>query len=123
MEANRALEALAALAHPTRLEVFRLLMSHEPEGMCAGALAERLGVPSSTLSSHLAQLERAALLRSRRKGRQIFYAVNVEGTRELLTFLTEDCCRGHPELCFGPPGTARSCEPTPRPAGVKDRAG
>lgn len=67
--------------------------------MPAGAIAERIAVPPSTLSHHLALLERAGLLRSWRVERRIFYAVDVEGTRRLVTFLTEDCCQGHPELC------------------------
>jgi DNA-binding transcriptional ArsR family regulator len=99
METKDALEALAALAQATRLEVFRLLVRQGPIGMTAGAVAEALGVAPSTLSPHLAQLERAGLATSWRVDRRIFYAVDIEGTRRLLRYLTEECCGGHPELC------------------------
>jgi ArsR family transcriptional regulator, arsenate/arsenite/antimonite-responsive transcriptional repressor len=99
MEEIAAVEALAALAQPTRLRIFRLLVRHGRGGLPAGVIADRLAVAPSTLSFHLAQLERAGLLRASRAQRQILYAVDLEGTRRLLTFLTEDCCQGRPELC------------------------
>lgn len=99
MEERTVIDALAALAQEHRLRVFRLLMLQGPEGMPAGRIAESLGVPASTLSSHLAQLERAGLLRSRRDQRRIIYSADFEGTRRLLRFLTEDCCGNHPEIC------------------------
>ena len=99
METKRALEALAALAQAVRLEVFRLLVRQGPIGLPAGKIAEALNVAPSTLSPHLAQLERAGLATSWRDERRIFYAVDVEGTRRLLAFLTEECCGGRPELC------------------------
>jgi ArsR family transcriptional regulator len=99
MEDKQALAALAALAHETRLAVFRRLIQEGPSGLAAGEIAEALGVPASTLSFHLKELDRAGLLRSWRRQRQIFYAADFEGTRQLLTFMTEDCCRGHPEIC------------------------
>ena len=99
METKQALDALGALAQSTRLEVFRCLVRQGPIGMPAGKIAEALNVAPSTLSSHLAQLERAGLTTSWRDERRIFYAINVEGTRRLLAFLTEECCGGHPELC------------------------
>lgn len=99
MEEKGAIEALAALAQETRLRVFRRLIQVGPSGLPAGGIAEQLGVPASTLSFHLRELERAGLLRSWRHQRQIYYAADVEGTRRLLTFLTEDCCQGHPEIC------------------------
>jgi DNA-binding transcriptional ArsR family regulator len=101
METKQALEALAALAHATRLDVFRLLIRQGPIGMTAGAVADALKVAPSTLSPHLAQLERAGLARSWRVDRRIFYAVEIEGTRRLLRYLTEECCGGRPELCQG----------------------
>ena len=103
MRTPDALQALAALSHATRLEVFRLLVRQGAIGLPAGQIAERLEVAPSTLSPHLAQLERAGLATSWRDERRIFYAVNVEGMRALLTFLTEDCCGGHPEICGYPP--------------------
>jgi DNA-binding transcriptional ArsR family regulator len=99
MHTSDALQALAALSHATRLEVFRLLVRQGAIGLPAGQIAERLDVSPSTLSPHLAQLERAGLATSWRDERRIFYAVNIEGMRGLLAFLTEDCCGGHPEIC------------------------
>ena len=99
MEESDAVAALAALAQEHRLAVFRLLVREGPNGLPAGEIAERIGVPPSTLSHHLAHLERANLLRSWRVERRIFYAVDLEGTRRLLSFLTEDCCQGNPDLC------------------------
>ncbi|MBY6264047.1 ArsR family transcriptional regulator [Azospirillum sp. 412522] len=99
MEMNAAADAFAALAQETRLAVFRLLITMGPNGLTAGELARRVGVPASTLSHHLATLERAGLLRSWRVQRQIFYASDYEGTRRLIAFLMEDCCQGRPELC------------------------
>lgn len=122
MEIKNAIEALAALAHPHRLAAFRLLMRQGPTGLPAGGIARALDVPPSTLSHHLACLERARLVRSRRVERRIFYACDIEGTRQLLAFLTEDCCRGQPALCgtaFTP--TRRFPEDermTPTPDGV-----
>ncbi|MCU0838491.1 MAG: metalloregulator ArsR/SmtB family transcription factor [Rhodospirillales bacterium] len=99
MEEDTAVAAFSALAQEHRLKVFRLLVCEGPTGLPAGEIAARIAVPPSTLSHHLAQLERAGLLRSWRVERRIFYAVDIEGTRRLVAFLTEDCCQGHPELC------------------------
>lgn len=99
METKTAVAALTALAHETRLKVFRLLVRQGHEGLPAGRIAESLNVVPATLSAHLAQLERAQLVRSWRVERRIFYAIDIEGTRRMLRYLTEDCCQGHPELC------------------------
>jgi ArsR family transcriptional regulator, arsenate/arsenite/antimonite-responsive transcriptional repressor len=101
MEMNRAALALSALAHETRLAVFRLLVREGPGGLPAGEVAARLQVTPATLSFHLGQLERAGLLSSNRRSRQIIYRVDLGGTRRLLAFLTEDCCQGRPDLCAG----------------------
>lgn len=101
MRLEDAIRALSALAQDTRLAVFRMMIREAPHGLPAGTIAERLRVPSATLSFHLAQLERAHLLTSRRHRRQIFYAADFAGTRRLLSFLTEDCCGGRPEICAG----------------------
>ena len=106
-----AVAALAALAHEHRLRVFRLLMRVGPSGLKAGAIAELLGLTPSSLSFHVAQLERAGLLRSWRIQRNIFYAVEIDGMRRLLTFLTEECCDGNPEICGGLAAAARAFEP------------
>lgn len=110
MEHTAAIHALAALAQDTRLAAFRLLVRTGPGGLNAGDIAAALGVPASTLSHHLAHLERAGLLRSRRLRRQIFYAADYEGVRRLLVFLTEDCCQGRPEICGGIAALA-DCDP------------
>jgi arsenate reductase len=102
MNAHDAIAAFAALAQESRLDVFRLLMRQAPYGLPAGQIGACLGVAASTLSAHLAQLERAGLLRSWREQQRIFYAADTEGFHALLTFLTEECCRGHPELCGYP---------------------
>ncbi|MFC3096440.1 ArsR/SmtB family transcription factor [Alteraurantiacibacter palmitatis] len=94
-----AVEALGALAHGTRLSVFRLLVTAGPDGLIAGAIAERQGVPPSTLSHHLAALERAGLILSERQSRLIRYRADYAGMRRLLTFLMQDCCQGVPEMC------------------------
>lgn len=99
MESKQAITAFAALAQEHRLAVFRLLVEPGTNGLTAGEIAEAVGVPPSTLSSHLAQLERAGLLRSWRRQRFVHYAADVNGARGLIAFLTEDCCRGHPEIC------------------------
>lgn len=94
-----AVDALGALAHETRLSVFRALVKAGPEGMIAGAIAEQQGVPPSTMSHHLATLERAGLVRSERESRLIHYRADYPGMRRLLTFLMQDCCQGAPEMC------------------------
>jgi DNA-binding transcriptional ArsR family regulator len=99
MESKDAIAALAALAHETRLAVFRLLVVEGPAGLPAGGIAERIGCAASTMSFHLAHLERAGLLAARREGKQILYAVHHDGMRDLLDFLMKDCCRGNPAMC------------------------
>jgi ArsR family transcriptional regulator len=74
-------------------------MRAEPDGLAAGALAEEIGCPHNTLSSHLAILARSGLVRGTRDGRSIIYRAGVEGIRALVSFLVTDCCDGHPELC------------------------
>ena len=99
MDTLNAIDALRALAQKRRLELFRLLVRRGEEGMAAGELARHMGVPHNTMSSQLAILARAGLVTASREGRSIRYRVDLEGTRALLTFLTEDCCQGRPELC------------------------
>jgi ArsR family transcriptional regulator, arsenate/arsenite/antimonite-responsive transcriptional repressor len=96
---NMNADVFAALANELRLSVFRLLVAVAPGGLPAGQIADRLEVPASTLSTHLAQLERAGLLRSWREQQRILYAIDTEGTRTLVGFLIDDCCGGQPELC------------------------
>lgn len=106
-----AVAAFGALAHPVRLNVFRLLIRRGPSGLPAGAIAESVGQSPSALSFHLGHMERAGLLRARRAHRHIFYAVDIEGTRQLLTYLTEDCCGGRPEICGGLGNALQECDP------------
>lgn len=94
-----ALDCLSALAQPTRLEVFRMLVASGPDGVAAGDIAQRLGVPPATLSFHLRELEVAGLVVARRASRQIFYAAAYRRMSAMLVFLTEDCCAGRPEVC------------------------
>ena len=104
-----AISALAALAQPTRLAIFRLLVKHEPIGVTAGVIADTIGAPHNTLSTHLAILVRAGLLRSSREGRTIIYRSDVEGMRSVIAFLVDDCCDGHPELCNLVAADAKAC--------------
>jgi ArsR family transcriptional regulator len=92
MEAETVVEALGALAQPSRLELFRLLVRRGPAGLPAGEIAQRLGIPATTLSFHLSQLTRAGLLTARRDGRSIVYAADYGRMRALMAYLTENCC-------------------------------
>lgn len=111
MKDDDAIAALAALAQGHRLDAFRLLMGAGPDGLPAGEIAERLGVGPSSLSFHLAQLERAGLVSARRDRQRIIYRVEIGAMSRLVTFLTRDCCNGSPEICGMPSG---------RPAGRTD---
>ncbi len=99
MESDQAILAFAALAQPTRLDVFRLLMEHEPGGLPAGEVARRMDVPHNTMSTHLAILTRAALIEAERQSRSIIYRAKLDAVRELTSFLVKDCCGGRPEIC------------------------
>lgn len=99
MDTNSALAALAALAHPTRLDAFRLLVQHEPEGLSTGRLVEASGLSQSTFSTHLAVLVKSGLVTSEKHGRQIIQRAEIDALRELMLFLARDCCQGRAELC------------------------
>lgn len=99
MESNHAINVFAALSQATRLDTFRLLMEHEPEGLAAGEIARRLEVPQNTMSTHLAILTRAGLIEPERHSRSIVYRAVVDRVREIASFLVQDCCGGRPELC------------------------
>lgn len=99
MKMKVALEALAALAHETRLGIFKHLVVIGPDGAPAGDIAVKLKIASPTLSFHLKLLEQAGLIRAQRKSRNIIYAADYERMRAFLSFLMEDCCRGRPEIC------------------------
>lgn len=109
MDSNHALDALAALSQQTRLDAFRMLVRHEPEGLPAGEIARLLEVPANTLSTHLAILARAGLVASERRGRVIQYRADIEGLRALMLFLVNDCCAGSPDLCLPLASELSSC--------------
>ncbi len=94
-----ALEALSALAHETRIWVFRLLVQAGPCGLPAGEIAENLGSRQNTMSSHLKILAAADLITSQRDGRSVIYKANYAAVRQLVVFLMEDCCAGNSEVC------------------------
>ena len=99
MNETEIVASLAALAHEHRLRIFRLLVKKGPSGLPAGEIADSVGISATNTSFHLKELDRAGLLRATRDGRYIRYAVDIDGMRQLLTYLTEDCCQGRPELC------------------------
>ena len=106
MEQNYAIGALSALAHDSRLAIFRLLIQEGADGLPAGEVGQRLGIPANALSFHLTRLRYAGLVTARRNGRQIIYAAGYEGMQELMEFLTENCCQSASEGCTS------DCPPT-----------
>ena len=111
MDSTQTVQALAALAHETRLALYRLLVERGPDGLPAGAIAERLGLPPSSLTFHVQHLHRAGLVTQRRVGRQLLYAADFSVMNNLVFYLTENCCGR--ELA-GP-----VCTPACAPAGVR----
>ena len=99
MDKDDAVRALGALAHPGRLEVFRLLVQAGSDGMAAGEIARATGSPPSSLSANLTILSNAGLIASRRDGRLIIYRAAYDQMTGLLAFLMEDCCAGAPAVC------------------------
>lgn len=99
MDKTRVVDTLSCLAQATRLEVFRLLVAAEPEGLAAGEIAQALGIPHNTLSSHLAILTRAELAWGERRSRSIIYRASLATLSQALTYLVKDCCGGRPEIC------------------------
>lgn len=99
MDETQALAAFAALSQPTRLQAFRLLVQAGPDGMAAGDIATALGQKQNTMSANLAILLQAGLVRNQREGRAIRYFSNMDGTRDMLAFLIEDCCGGQTSVC------------------------
>lgn len=114
METEEAVLALAALSQPTRLEAFRALVKHEPEGLAAGDLARLLEVPQNTLSAHLSILTRARLVTSERRSRSIVYRANLDEFRNVAVFLLRDCCDGRPEICAPVVESLQPCCPPQR---------
>jgi ArsR family transcriptional regulator len=110
MDMARAVAALVALAHETRLALFRLLVQRGPEGLAAGRIAEIIGVAPSSLSFHLQQLVRAGLITQRRLSRQLIYAADFANMNGLVGFLTENCCGQGRAACMP------AAMPTPAPS-------
>jgi ArsR family transcriptional regulator len=99
MELESSVHTLSALAHASRLTVFRLLVQAGQSGLPAGEIARRAHIVPSTLSTHLSVLTQAGLIHARRESRSIIYTADYARMRELLGFLLEDCCAGAPEVC------------------------
>jgi DNA-binding transcriptional ArsR family regulator len=113
MEKQDVLAALAALAQETRLDIFRLLVQAGPEGLPAGQIGERLGLPSATLAFHLKELKNAKLATSTRNGRSLIYAAAYPVMNGLISYLTENCCGRPSAAACGP---VRSPDADTRPA-------
>lgn len=124
MDAARTVGALGALAHETRLAIHRMLVVQGPAGLPAGVIAERLGIPPSSLTFHLQQLLHAGLVTQRRASRQLIYAADFAAMNGLVAYLTENCCVA--QTCCGQgaqaapmpnttdgPGAIQATEPTP----------
>ncbi len=99
MDSEQAILSFASLAQPTRLDVLRLLIEHEPDGLPAGDIARRMAVPHNTMSTHLAILSRAGLIEAERHSRSIIYRAKLNAVRQLAGYLVKDCCGGRPEIC------------------------
>ena len=118
MTADETIAALAALAHAHRLAAYRLLVEAGPEGLSAGLVAERLGIPPSSLTFHLQQLFRAELITQRRLSRQLIYAANFETMNTLLAYLTKNCCGlGEQGVCATPVCKPKTSNKTARRVG------
>jgi ArsR family transcriptional regulator len=94
VEAKQAIEALGALAQESRLKIYRVLVEAGPEGLAAGSIGEKLGLPPATLSFHLAGLSRAGLAKGRQEGRFVIYCADFQNMDALVGYLTENCCGG-----------------------------
>ena len=117
MEESSVIEALSALAHDARLAIYRLLMQEGANGLPAGQVGHRLGIPANALSFHLTRLRYAGLVTVRRNGRQMIYAAAYDGMQSLMGFLTENCCQEDPEGCSPdcpPPSSTRTNKPQGR---------
>jgi len=99
MKKEKAIAALAALAQESRLDVFRMLVQSGPDGMPAGEIGAKLGVPSPTLSFHLNHLKYAGLVTCKRDSRSIIYSADYKAMNELISYMMENCCRGDTQQC------------------------
>jgi DNA-binding transcriptional ArsR family regulator len=116
MKTARVIDALGALAHEHRLAIYRLLVQRGPEGLSAGAIGERVGLVPSSLTFHLQNLQRAALITQRREGRQLFYSADFAVMNGLVGYLTENCCADGNAECS--PSCAPAAKPSKRAAKI-----
>ena len=117
MEKLDAIAALGALAQEWRLEIFRLLVQAGPDGIPAGQIGKRLGLPLATLSFHLNQLKQAKLVTVRRESRSLIYMAAYPTMKDLLGYLTENCCQGDAAACG-----IGVCDPQPVSQGKRHEA-
>jgi ArsR family transcriptional regulator, arsenate/arsenite/antimonite-responsive transcriptional repressor len=99
LQLERHAAQLAALGHPIRLSILRIVVQSGPEGTSAGDIQTRVDMPASTLSHHLSRLLQAGLLTSRGEGTFHYYAANYNALRALTDYLWEDCCKGGGKCC------------------------
>lgn len=99
MKSSQVVKALSALAQPTRLAIFRMLVTCGPSGLAAGQVSEKLKVSPATMSFHFKALSHAGLIESRQDGRFIYYAANFVAMNNIVAYLTENCCAGNPDAC------------------------
>lgn len=114
MNEKAAIAALAALAQPTRLQVFRRLVNCYPDEWAAGEIARLCKTPHNTMSTHLAILTRASLVSGRKQGRMMHYQADISGFRKLINFLLQDCCKGRAEICAPLAAELSCCVPAPK---------
>lgn len=107
MEDKYVIQALAALAQPNRLHIFRSLVVKGSEGLTPAMLAEQMGMPANTLSFHLKELMHADLISQERSGRNLIYRAQYDRMNAVLAFLTQNCCQG--EACLTEVATECKC--------------
>ena len=114
MNEKEAVSAFSALSQETRLRIVKILVKAGPEGLAAGVIAEAMDVSPSNVSFHLKELEQAQLIASRREARSIVYSAAFTTIGDLLRFIMEDCCSGHPDICMPILTTVTCCPPMPK---------
>ena len=118
MDERQALSSFSALSQETRLAIVRALVVAGPEGLAAGVIAERMGVSATNVSFHLKELERSGLISQRRESRSIIYSASYESLADLIKFLMEDCCAGHPAVRENVEKSDGCCSPAVEVAGA-----
>ena len=110
MNIKQAIKAFSSLSQETRLQVFRMLVEHEPEGTPAGVISDKLGIPHNTLSFHLSHLSAAGLVTSLKKGRSVIYRADLNMSQALVNFLLENCCAVNKATCKGVKKLMKGCK-------------